>query len=85
MKLYLSIQGEWAEEFTWWVPKGGLLYVWLENLPVTVEEGQQVHLTYRDLFGNVEHGAGTIEEVALHREEFLIGVDTDFEPGGGSA
>lgn len=85
MKLYLSIKGEWAEEFAFWVPKGGLLHVWIKDLPRAVEEGRAVYLTYVDLFGNVERGVGTIETVDLHREEFLIGVDTDFEPGGGPA
>lgn len=82
MRLYLSIRGEWADEFNFWIPKGGLLHVWLEDLPLAVEEGEHVWLTYVDPFGNVERGVGRIEGVELHRGEFLVGVDTDFEPGG---
>lgn len=85
MKLYLSIKGKWAEEFAWWVPRDGLLYVWLEDLPLCIEEGRAVYLTYSDLFGNVERSVGTIEVVDLHREEFLIGIDSDLQPGGESA
>lgn len=85
MRLYVSIRGEWADVFDVWVFKGDLLYVWLDELPLAVEEDRVVTLTYVGLYGGVDRVPGRIESVDLHRGEFSVGIRPEFQVGGESA